>query len=111
MTRHALAIDRGLQPERTVLAWTRTSLAVLVTGGLLVVKDPHPLNQPVRGAVGAAAAVVAALVYAVGMRRRRTLATRPCRAYRPARGSVMAAGAAVVALAALVVAFLLLPLL
>ena len=41
--------ERGLQPERTMLAWTRTSFALLANGALLTIKNLH-------GAARAAAA-------------------------------------------------------
>ncbi|WP_460355541.1 DUF202 domain-containing protein [Mycobacterium sp. ZZG] len=106
MTRDALAQDRGLQPERTHLAWTRTSLAALMAGGLFMAKD-HGFEQPGRIAVGAAAAVVTGVVILIGVVRRRTLAAQP----RTARRAVMGTGAAVLILAALVVTYLVLPLL
>ena len=77
MSNPAAPRDRGLQPERTALAWTRTSLAVLANGAVLAVKEfPHystPL--PVIGA--AFAVVVAAITYVVGLQRQRTLGRRP----------------------------------
>lgn len=109
MTREALAQDRGLQPERTDLAWTRTSLAVLVAGGLLLVKD-HDLASVAdhrgRLVVGIAAAVVTVVVFLIGVRRRRRLTSRP----RTARREILGAGSAVLALSVLVVAYLALPL-
>jgi uncharacterized membrane protein YidH (DUF202 family) len=113
MTRRALANDRGLQPERTVLAWTRTSLAVVVTGGLLLLKDRQVAGQhehPERIAVGAGAATIAFAVYLVGVRRRRALTVKPP-VHSTARGQVIATGAAVMTLAGLGFAYLLLPLL
>ncbi|QFG25361.1 DUF202 domain-containing protein [Actinomadura sp. WMMB 499] len=44
--------DRGAQPERTALAWSRTTLALLVVGLLCVRLAPSDLGA------GAAAAVV-----------------------------------------------------
>ncbi|MGE2737259.1 DUF202 domain-containing protein [Mycolicibacterium vaccae] len=114
MTRQALASDRGLQPERTVLAWTRTSHAVVIAGGLLLAKNPDParlVEDPSRLAVGGLAVVVAAAVFLIGAGRRRTLGKRPLANGLTARREVVAAGTAVLTLGALVLAYLMLPLL
>lgn len=73
-SRDAPARDPGLQPERTSLSWTRTSLAVLANGALLFAKDFEHYGG-VRWSIGVAAcAGVACLVLAIGMRRKRVLA-------------------------------------
>jgi uncharacterized membrane protein YidH (DUF202 family) len=114
MTREALANDRGLQPERTALAWTRTSLAVVVSGALLLFKDReigHLGEHPVQLVVGVAASAVALVVFALGVRRRKTIQGRPRTFRTSGRPEVMVAGASIILLTALVVAYLLLPVL
>jgi uncharacterized membrane protein YidH (DUF202 family) len=64
-----------LAAERTALAWTRTGLAVLVNGGLLLLRTLSG-----RGSVATAVLVVASLVVAgvavvLGRRRSRVLRT------------------------------------
>ena len=67
--------DGGLQPERTSLAWTRTSLAVLANGALLFVKDVDAWGGWWWTAGILTAAVIGGLVLAIGMRRQRALRT------------------------------------
>ena len=71
----------GLQPERTALAWTRTSFAVLANGALLMVRNFHGHIGGHSGAfrlfaVGLAF-TLALSTYLIGRRRQRTLACRP----------------------------------
>jgi uncharacterized membrane protein YidH (DUF202 family) len=114
MTREAVARDRGLQPQRTELAWTRTSLAVLVSGSLVLVKDRDPAhlaNHPGRLVVGVAAITVAVCVFALSVRRRRVLRARPQPPCVHARTVVLFTGMSILALTAMVEAYLVLPLL
>jgi uncharacterized membrane protein YidH (DUF202 family) len=69
--------DRGLQAERTTLAWTRTSLAVLVNGALLLIRDIHSYAGPLGLVATGLAAVLALSTYLIGVGRQRTLARRP----------------------------------
>jgi uncharacterized membrane protein YidH (DUF202 family) len=90
-----LTVTGGSQPERTSLAWTRTSLAVLANGVLLSLKDT-------RNAVHIAAAGVAALLavstYLIGLRRQRILAQRPLPGRICPRREVYLTAASVIAL-------------
>lgn len=90
-----MTVNANTQPERTSLAWTRTSLAVLANGVLLSLKDT-------RSAVHIAAAAVAALLalatYLIGVRRQRILAQRPLPHRISPRRQVYLTGAAVIAL-------------
>jgi uncharacterized membrane protein YidH (DUF202 family) len=65
------------QPERTALAWTRTSLAVLGNGALLMVKNLGGHIGPLRLSAAGLAVAIALLAYALGIRRQRTLCRRP----------------------------------
>ncbi|MGV0813757.1 DUF202 domain-containing protein [Mycolicibacterium boenickei] len=108
MTRQALAEDRGLQAERTSLAWTRTALAVAASGVLVLLRDGHLVGTPVRLAVVGTAALLALGVYCVGARRRRQLLTNP-RSSTAGRRFVPGVGIAVIAEAFLVVTYLAMP--
>lgn len=67
--------DPGLQPERTVLAWQRTSLSAVVTTALLLrVGLEH--QQPFGLAAGICALVVAVLAWTGGRMVLRPVARR-----------------------------------
>lgn len=92
------AADTGLAAERTVLAWTRTSLGVLANGALLLFRDLQgDLGRLGLIAVGLAL-VVALYTFAVGMRRQRTLARRPLPSPVTPRWEVYVVASAVVSL-------------
>ncbi|OLP01860.1 hypothetical protein BVU76_13015 [Mycolicibacterium porcinum] len=109
MTRQALAQDRGLQAERTALAWTRTALAIAASGVLVLVRDGHLLGSPVRLAVVGAAAALAAAVYTLGAHRRRQLLAHPRHCAVAGRRYVPVVGAAVIVEGGLVVTYLAMP--
>jgi uncharacterized membrane protein YidH (DUF202 family) len=67
----------GLQAQRTSLAWTRTSFAVLANGALLMVRDIRHHSAGIGLASAAIAVVLAAVTFLIGVRRQRTLAKSP----------------------------------
>jgi uncharacterized membrane protein YidH (DUF202 family) len=87
--------DDGLQAERTSLAWSRTSFAVLVNGVLLILRDPYQFTGPLRLLPAMMAIVLAIVMYAVGRQRQRTLRQRPLPAIVTARRHVQGIGVAV----------------
>jgi uncharacterized membrane protein YidH (DUF202 family) len=105
------AADRGLQPERTHLAWTRTSLAVLANGVLVLVKDPLLTDDGHRArlAVAVLSGAAALGIYLVGVRRQRALSVRPLPQRLTARQPIVGVGVAMLVLSAVVIGYLLLP--
>ena len=68
---------RESQPERTRLAWNRTSFAFLVNGALLAIKHVHG-GRGVFPLIPTVLAVTVALgTYLIALQRERTLATHP----------------------------------
>jgi len=89
---------RGLQPERTVLAWTRTSFALLANGALLTVKNLHGAAGLPRLIPALLAAAAAACTYMIALHRQRTLEQRPMPARITPRRQVYIVGMAVLVL-------------
>jgi len=87
--------DRGTQPERTSLAWTRTSLGVLANGVLLLLGRTHSALQFVAAGI---AAVLTVSTYLIGLRRQRILARRPLPGRISPGREVYLAGVAIMAL-------------
>lgn len=88
----------GLQAERTALAWSRTSLGVLVNGVLLILRQPHHYDTPLRPIAAGLAGIIAVVIYLVGIRRERTLEQRPLPHRVSARTEVQLVGIAVLVL-------------
>lgn len=93
--------EDGLQAERTSLAWTRTSFAVLANGALLLVREFPRIEGGVRLVPAALAVVLAVFIVGVGRRRQGLLQRRPLPAAVTARWEIRAVGWAVLALIAL----------
>lgn len=98
--------EGGLQAERTTLAWTRTSFAVLGNGVLLVLKQlPHYHGSGPLILAGIAA-VVALVAYLIGLQRQRTLERRPLPREITPRREVHLTGGLVLALTLVTVVWL-----
>lgn len=73
----APSADRALQPERTSLAWTRTSLGFLANGALLLLKHLGA-DLPLFSVLTAGFATAVTLgIYLIGRRRQKLLARQP----------------------------------
>lgn len=90
--------DHGRQAERTVQAWTRTSLGLLANGVAPCLKSMHDHGgaiQSIAGGMGVAVALTACLIC---MLRERTLSRRPLSERVTARRQVCLAGTLVLVL-------------
>lgn len=84
--------DPGLQPQRTALAWNRTTLALAINA-LLVLRAGLQTNDKALLTLGALLGIGAGAIAIAAMRRRRQLAHR---AYAPATALIGWTAAAVV---------------
>jgi uncharacterized membrane protein YidH (DUF202 family) len=73
---HAASAHDGLQTERTVLAWNRTTLGIAANATLLAVHEVSN-NSPVPWLPTGLAVGIALATATIGRRRARTLRTRP----------------------------------
>ena len=94
--------DSGLQAERTALAWSRTSFAVLVSGVLVLLKDPRVVTG-VGLLISVVAGTVALGIFLIGRRRQHILALDPLPARITARGAIRGAGTGALVLMLIVV--------
>lgn len=86
------------QPERTTLAWTRTSLAVLANGAILLIRDTHGKPTAPQLVAAGLAALLALATYLIGVRRQRMLAQRPLPDRISPRREVYLTGGSIIAL-------------
>ncbi len=68
---------RETQPERTTLAWTRTSFALLINGAMLTIKNLHSADGLAGLIPAMLAAAAAACTCVIALERQRTLEQRP----------------------------------
>lgn len=99
VNRHSTAAsDRGLQAERTTLAWTRTAFALLVNGVLLTLKDTQGADGPAGLIPAGLAGAAASCCYVIALQRQRALSHRPLPARITPRGQVHILATAVLVL-------------
>jgi uncharacterized membrane protein YidH (DUF202 family) len=84
--------------DRTVLAWTRTSLAFLANGALLMIRNLHGPVGPAAFIPALLAAAVALGTYLIALRRQNTLQQHPIPTRITPRRSVYTIGTAVLVL-------------
>jgi uncharacterized membrane protein YidH (DUF202 family) len=80
------------------MAWTRTSLAVLANGFLLLLRDAHGGASALQPVAAGVAAVLALSTFLIGVRRQRILAHRPLPHRISPRREVYLTGVSIIAL-------------
>lgn len=96
--------DPGLQPQRSGLAWSRTSLAASGNAALILIREIREVRVL---APGLLAVLIAGATVVIGRRRRAVLRQRPLPDRLAATGSVHLLGWSVVLLCLLTVGLLL----
>lgn len=108
MTSPVPVADPGLQPERTSMAWGRTSLAFMVAAAVLLRMTPH--YGPAVACVAGGLLVVALGILTTQKRRYRRAATGVSGAVlSPSTGAVLGLSACTVLLGVAGMVFVLLP--
>ncbi|MEE6138899.1 DUF202 domain-containing protein [Mycobacterium sp. 050128] len=85
---------RGLQAERTTLAWSRTSFAFLANGVLLAIKEIHGARDWLPLIPAGVALLAAMCTYLIAFRRQAILQRRPLPAHISPRRPVYIIGIA-----------------
>jgi uncharacterized membrane protein YidH (DUF202 family) len=80
------------------MSWTRTSLAVLANGVVLLLRDTHGAASALQLVAVGAAALLALATYLIGARRQRVLARRPLPYRISPRREVYLTGVSIIAL-------------
>lgn len=93
------AATDGLQPERTALAWSRTSLGALANAALPLFRDIEHHSGPLRLLPTLMALVIVVVTYAIGQRRLTALRSRPLPPARSTRWPIHAVGWTAISLA------------
>lgn len=90
----------GLQPERTALAWSRTSLSALASAAMPLLRGAEHHIGPLRLLPTLVALVIVVVTYRIGQRRLAALRSRPLPPSHSVRRSIQALGWATTTLAA-----------
>lgn len=98
--------DPGLQPQRSALAWSRTTIAAVINGVLILTHDLRDVAVLIPGVLAIA---IATATLAIGCSRRAVLSQRPLPAPLAAPTAVHLVGWSVVALCVSTLMLLVLP--